>query len=461
MKKADLIYTVLLVPLDYLAIVVSALVAYQLRFQTVFTDLRPVLFQLPLIDYLKIVLVMAVGWVIIFALNGLYSFKNKSLLLEYSRSFSACSTSILIIMVAFFFNTQLFNSRLIILLVWVFSIVFVSLFRTIARIVRRLMYSSSQLRQRVILFGTDRSAEAVADYFIHKQTLGYDLINHFKSLSDDDKSKIEAMAKNREIDMLVIATKNISADVDWLMSVCVDYNIPYAYAASMLKFNSPNFNYLTIAGLPFIEVVRTSLDGWGRIYKRFFDIVFSLLALLFIVPLGLIIGLLIKLETPGPVLVRLKRVGKQGKVFSLLKFRSMINNAHDLKKQLVQYNQRQDGPLFKYDNDPRVTKIGRWLRKLSLDELPQFYNVLVGEMSVVGPRPHEPEEVSKYQSHQKQLLAIRPGITGMAQVSGRSDLSFDEEVNLDIYYIEHWRPIQDIIIIIKTPWAMFAPRKAA
>lgn len=461
MKKVDLIYTTLLIPLDYLAVVVAAVVAYQLRFQTIFTDLRPVLFQLPLIEYLKIVLVMAVGWIIIFALNGLYSFKNKSLLLEYSRSFSACSTSILIIMIAFFFNTQLFNSRLIIILVWVLSIVFVSLFRTIARVLRRKLYTNSQLSQHVVLFGDDRVAMSAKDYFIHKQSYGYNLVEHILSLDDNEKNKIINLAKNREIDILVIASKTINSEVDWLMTVCADYNIPYAYAASMLKFNSTNFNYLTIAGFPFIEVVSTALDGWGRIYKRLFDIIFSLIALLIILPFGLLIGLIIKLETPGPILVKLKRVGKQGEIFNLLKFRSMVNNAHDMKKELVQYNQRQDGPLFKYDNDPRVTKFGKWLRKLSLDELPQFYNVLIGEMSVVGPRPHEPEEVNKYQRHQKQLLAIRPGITGMAQVSGRSDLTFDEEVNLDIYYIEHWKPLQDMIIIIKTPWAMLAPRKAA
>ena len=460
MKKADLIYTSLLVPIDYLAIVTAAVVAYQLRFQPTFTELRPVLFQLPLMVYLKLVLIMAVGWLVIFALNGLYSFQRKNLLLEYSRSFSACSTSILIIMVAFFFNTQLFNSRLIILLVWVLSIVFVSLFRTIARWFRWRLYDSAHYSQNVVLFGNDKTVESLKEFFEHKRHSGYNLVKNCNSLTETEKESIAKLAETREIDLMVIASKTINDEVEWLITTCADYNVPYAYAASMLKFNSTNFSYVTLAGLPFIEVTRTSLDGWGRIYKRAFDIVFSLIALIIILPFGIIIGLLIKFDSPGPVLAKLKRVGKQGKVFNLLKFRSMIDNAHSLKKELLEFNQRQDGPLFKYDNDPRVTKVGKWIRKTSLDELPQFYNVLIGEMSIVGPRPHEPEEVSKYQRHQRQLLAIRPGITGMAQVSGRSDLSFDEEVDLDLYYIEHWMPIQDIKIIIKTPWAMFAPRKA-
>lgn len=461
MKKADLIYTALLIPIDYLAIVLSAVAAYQLRFQPAFTELRPVLFQLPLIAYLKIVLVIALGWLIIFALNSLYSFQRRNLLLEYSRIFSACSTSILIIMVAFFFNAQLFNSRLIVLLVWILSIVFVAIFRTVARLFRRYLYANEQFGQNVVLVGSDRTAELIKSYFTGKKSSGFNLKESFNSLSETDRQRIIELAQIGQIDLLVIVSKSINEEVDWLISVCADYNIPYAYSASMLKFNFNNFDYITLAGLPFIEVQKTSLDGWGRIYKRFLDIIISLLALLIIIPIGLVIGLLIKLETPGPVLVKLKRVGKQGKIFNLLKFRSMVNNAHSLKSQLIEYNQRPDGPLFKLDNDPRITKIGRWLRKTSLDELPQFYNVLIGEMSVVGPRPHEPEEVSKYKRHQRQLLAIRPGITGLAQVSGRSDLTFEEEVNLDLYYIEHWQPFQDFVIIIKTPWAMFAPRKAA
>ena len=138
----------------------------------------------------------------------------------------------------------------------------------------------------------------------------------------------------------------------------------------------------------------------------------------------------------------------------------MIDNAHLLKKEMIQLNERNDGPLFKMKNDPRVTRVGRFLRRARIDELPQLFNVLRGDMSLVGPRPHEPEEVAKYEKHHKKLLTIKSGMTGMAQVSGSSDLSFEEEVKLDTYYIENWSPALDIKILLKTLVILFKDRSA-
>ena len=138
----------------------------------------------------------------------------------------------------------------------------------------------------------------------------------------------------------------------------------------------------------------------------------------------------------------------------------MIDNAHLLKKEMTQLNERNDGPLFKMKNDPRVTRVGRFLRRARIDELPQLFNVLRGDMSLVGPRPHEPEEVAKYEKHHKKLLTIKSGMTGMAQVSGSSDLSFEEEVKLDTYYIENWSPALDIKILLKTAVILFKDRSA-
>ncbi len=156
------------------------------------------------------------------------------------------------------------------------------------------------------------------------------------------------------------------------------------------------------------------------------------------------------MDSAGTVFVKLERIGERGKTFKLYKFRSMVQNAHRMKESLSEYNERKDGPLFKIKNDPRITRFGGVLRKISFDELPQLYNVLKGEMSLVGPRPHEPQEVARYSKHHKQLLTIKPGITGLAQISGRSKLSFEEESKLDIYYIENWSLGFDFQIIIKT-----------
>jgi lipopolysaccharide/colanic/teichoic acid biosynthesis glycosyltransferase len=197
------------------------------------------------------------------------------------------------------------------------------------------------------------------------------------------------------------------------------------------------------------------------VYKRVLDIIISALGLIIAIPLGLCVMAFIRFDSPGPLFVRLRRVGRGDSIFTLYKFRSMVMNAHELKESMQNMNERKDGPLFKVKNDPRITRIGRWLRKTSLDELPQLWNVLKGEMSLVGPRPHEPEEVQRYRDEDRGLLAIKPGLTGLAQVSGRSNLLFSEEVALDTYYIEHWSLRMDLQILFKTLIVIFKFRDAA
>ena len=200
---------------------------------------------------------------------------------------------------------------------------------------------------------------------------------------------------------------------------------------------------------------------WYFFAKRVLDVTGAVVGLTFAAPLFLMTAIAIKLNSSGPVFADTPiRVGKREKVFKMYKFRSMIDNANLLKKEMIQLNERNDGPLFKMKNDPRVTRVGRFLRRARIDELPQLFNVLRGDMSLVGPRPHEPEEVAKYEKHHKKLLTIKSGMTGMAQVSGSSDLSFEEEVKLDTYYIENWSPALDIKILLKTAVILFKDRSA-
>jgi lipopolysaccharide/colanic/teichoic acid biosynthesis glycosyltransferase len=214
----------------------------------------------------------------------------------------------------------------------------------------------------------------------------------------------------------------------------------------------------TFAGQPVIELPKTPLDGWGAIYKRVFDILVSLVLIILTLPIQIIVAILLLLEREGGVLFHHLRVGQGGKSFHYFKFRSMVKDAHKyrfdedfLKKH---QNTRGGSPLFKLDEDPRITKIGRFIRKTSIDEIPEFYLVLLGRMSLVGPRPHLPEEVDDYKPSQRKVLTIKPGISGMAQIGGRANLSFDEEVQLDMFYIENWSPMLDLIILIKTPFAV-------
>jgi lipopolysaccharide/colanic/teichoic acid biosynthesis glycosyltransferase len=165
------------------------------------------------------------------------------------------------------------------------------------------------------------------------------------------------------------------------------------------------------------------------------------------------------LDTPGPVFVVLRRVSRN-RTFGLIKFRSMVENAEALKPALEQFNERADGPLFKMRHDPRITRVGRVLRKYRIDELPQFVNVFLGDISLVGPRPHQPDEIARYQKHHKKVLAIKAGATGLAQASGSSDLSFEEEVALDTFYIENWSFWMDVRIVAKTAVRLLFDRSA-
>ncbi len=184
-------------------------------------------------------------------------------------------------------------------------------------------------------------------------------------------------------------------------------------------------------------------------FRRVVDLVSASIGILVSLPLWLIIALAIKLETKGPILVRLARISG-GKTIYVYKFRSMIDGAHRLKAQLAHANERTDGPFFKIRNDPRLTRIGKLIRKFRVDEIPQFINVLRGELALVGPRPHEPEEVEKYPSDYRHIILAKAGITGLSQVSGASSLPFLKELALDDFYLKHQSLWLDLKIVVKT-----------
>lgn len=188
--------------------------------------------------------------------------------------------------------------------------------------------------------------------------------------------------------------------------------------------------------------------------KRLIDVIGSIVALVVFTPTMLVIMLLIKLEDKGPVFYGQTRIGKNGAEFKMWKFRSMRENAHELRSQMMAQNDA-DGPMFKIKDDPRVTKIGHFIREKSLDEIPQFFNVLKGEMSLVGPRPSLPEEVMEFDSRERERLNVLPGLTGLWQVSGRNDLSFDDMIALDLEYVKHHSVLWDVKIIFITVAQMF------
>ncbi|MGX1793241.1 sugar transferase [Microbacterium sp. NPDC055312] len=220
-------------------------------------------------------------------------------------------------------------------------------------------------------------------------------------------------------------------------------------AASLTDVAGPRIHARPVAGMPLIHVDHPRFTGGRRVVKRASDIIASLIGLIILSPVFLILAVVVKRDSAGPVLFRQDRVGLGGKSFKMLKFRSMVADAEDRLPGLLDQSDG-NGVLFKMHADPRVTAVGAWLRRYSLDELPQLLNVLRGEMSLVGPRPPLAHEVERYDQWTRRRLLVKPGITGLWQVSGRSDLSWDDSVRLDLYYVENWSLVGDILIIVRT-----------
>jgi exopolysaccharide biosynthesis polyprenyl glycosylphosphotransferase len=221
----------------------------------------------------------------------------------------------------------------------------------------------------------------------------------------------------------------------------------------------PRIHFRPVEGLPLIHVEIPQYDGAKHVLKRALDMTLAGGALLLLSPALVLIGLLVKLDSPGPMLFRQERVGRNGRPFHMLKLRSMVRTAEDDLAGLLDRNEGA-GVLFKIHSDPRITRIGRVLRKYSLDELPQLWNIVVGQMSLVGPRPPLPIEVQNYETHMHRRLYIKPGLTGMWQVNGRSNLSWEESVRLDLYYVENWSLAGDLMIIWRTFKIIIRPQGA-
>jgi exopolysaccharide biosynthesis polyprenyl glycosylphosphotransferase len=230
-------------------------------------------------------------------------------------------------------------------------------------------------------------------------------------------------------------------------------------ASALLDVAGPRTTIRPVAGLPLLHVDHVELTGAKQVTKGIFDRICAAVALAVLAPLFTVIALAIKISDKGPIFFRQTRIGKDGHTFTLWKFRTMVVDAEARKAELLQQNDG-DGRLFKMRRDPRVTRAGGWLRRWSLDELPQLLNVLIGNMSLVGPRPALPDEVAAYGGHMRRRLVVKPGITGLWQVSGRSDLSWDEAERLDVRYVENWSLALDLQILWKTLSAVAPPSDA-
>jgi exopolysaccharide biosynthesis polyprenyl glycosylphosphotransferase len=262
------------------------------------------------------------------------------------------------------------------------------------------------------------------------------------------------------VDLVVFAVSRDRLEVvEEALRTCEEQGVAAKICLDLFPRRVARIAVEDVAGLPLLSFSSTPSDAIALVAKRAFDLVASAAALVLLAPVLLAIAAAVKLDSPGPVLFRQRRVGLAGRTFTLYKFRSMRQDAEAQRRALEARNE-MDGPVFKIRDDPRVTRVGRFLRRTSLDELPQFWNVLRGEMSVVGPRPPIPAEVRRYARWQRRRLSVKPGLTCTWQVSGRNEVDFDRWMALDLDYIDTWSLWGDVRIVLKTIPAVLLGRGA-
>lgn len=450
MKKSELFFTILLLPVDIIMILLAFILAYKFRLSFEFV---PVLYMEPFPEYFRLILWTMPAWTAVFAMNGLYSTERRGVAREFGKIVVSVSAAIALLTVGIFLGRVFFFSRLIIAMSWILSIILVLFGRYLILFIQRMLYRAGYGVHRVIVIGHNGGTKALANQLNENKNLGYSIV---KLIDRDGINKIADIVRRNPVDEILVADVELDQkEIEKIVNFCNENNIGFKMIPNLFLVQSSHTNIQTLAGVPILEFKRTSLDGWGRILKRVLDLVVATIIIIVLLPLMLLVALLVKLTSKGPILFKQERVGLD-KNFTFLKFRTMKDGAEKEHQAYI----KKYGNMFKLAHDPRLTSIGGFLRKTSLDEMPQFFNVLKGNMSLIGPRPPMPEEVAKYNSFQKRRLGVKPGISGLWQVSGRSDLSFDEWVRLDAYYIEHWSLWLDFVIFLKTIWIVIKGRGA-
>lgn len=259
----------------------------------------------------------------------------------------------------------------------------------------------------------------------------------------------EIVSRHGIHEVFLIESDHSPSEVESMFESCRSMGVQFRMVPELLQISMDRVDIGEINGVPLIGVRDASIRGLNAMLKRLVDIALSFSMLLILAIPATILAALIKRDSPGPVFYTQERVGQYGRVFNMVKFRTMVTHAEDLRQEVMDAS-GGDSRLFKDRNDPRITHVGAWIRRYSIDEMPQVWNVFRGDMSFVGPRPPLPREVVEYQPWHQQRLLVRPGMTGLWQVSGRSDLSFDQMVRLDLYYAENWSPWLDIKIMLRT-----------
>jgi exopolysaccharide biosynthesis polyprenyl glycosylphosphotransferase len=475
-KRSELFFSLILVPVDCLALVSAFIVAYLIR---VHINGAPVAHPIGGFEFLRLSILVLPIWIVIFALCGLYSLSNlRGRLSEFGKVIVAVSGGVMVLIILDFFSkTTLFPSKAVPIYAYALGIIFVTFGRVVVRGIQRSLFRYGIGVHRVLLIGSGELARRIYANLSRPRS-GYHVVGGIDSARGAsgrllglsiyrNLSEAEAVLSDPGIDQILQADSALQADeILELVTYATNHQLSYRFVPNQFGLYATNASFSDIAGIPMLEIRLTPLDGWGRIIKRIFDLLGATFGLILLSPVFLAIAIAIKIADPGgPVFFRHRRLSRTGGEIFIYKFRSMRQRYSDNTKD-PRYQGKTPQEIFellghpelveefdrdqKVENDPRVSRIGAFLRRTSLDELPQLINAWLGDLSLVGPRPIVPLELDRYGDQSASFLALKPGITGLWQTSGRSDLGYDERVKLDIYYVENWSLWLDFKIIMST-----------
>ena len=482
MKRHELIFWVMKVPLDFMIIFLSFFIAREIR---LITDLIPAV-NLPIqtIDnnsLINFAIIWALLYVIVLALHWLYFIKITSSKIKEFLWIIRYSIYWLMFFLVWIFLWQwiIYETeipRLIVLFTFIIWTILVIFERIILNNIEYYLLKKWILSKKKLLLITNKDKNKISEILEDiKTSKVYKIIWYSNSKNIDLKwiryvwsiEKIQKLLEKKKCDEVLYIDSDFSKkELFVLWELTRIFWTRYRYITNSFDITKTNTTLSLINNIPVIEIKNTPLDNWWKVIKRIFDIFSWIIWIILLSPIFIITAILIKIEDPKwPIIYKNRRIWQNWKEFNLYKFRYMKwkycikdayskNNKDDkaleYEKELIKKSSTRNWPLYKIKNDPRKTKIGTFIEKYSIDELPQFFNLIIWNMSLVWPRPHQPREVDKYSLEQKRLLTIKPWITGMAQVNWRDSNDFKKESSLDIFYIENWNILLDLKIILKT-----------
>lgn len=451
----------LLILSDVVLINLALIGAYWMRYELRW--FAEVGFDADLSEYVWFAVILSILLPITFRLDGVYNARRGESWFDLMYAVVNATAKGTIVLLALTFGFRpLVYSRLLFLEAAVLIVFLIGLSRLVKGFFEARLRRRGIGVDRVLIVGGGEVGRTVIRTVVARPELGYQIVGLVDDNPDKGNANIGRVKGLGGLDRLAEVVDSEAVDqviitLPWMyhrkiMSIvheCERKRVEARIVPDLFQMSLSRVDVDDLGGIPLIGVRKMAIGRWQRALKRVMDVVLASVGAILLFPLMAVTALVIRLDSSGPAVFRQVRVGKGGRQFWCYKFRSMYEGAENERERLKAFSDR-DGPVFKIRDDPRRTRVGRWLRRTSLDELPQFYNVLRGEMSLVGPRPPLPDEVEQYEVWQMRRLEVAPGITGMWQVSGRSDLTFDEQCLLDIYYIENWSPSLDIKIMLRT-----------